>query len=251
MARIFRNMRSGLLTEGRFTRYLIYAIGEILLVVIGILIALGINNANEVRKLRAFEVKMLHEVRNGLMRDTLLIQGLQTRLHVVDTSTRVLLDHAEGRPGARPTIDHVNGMLTGVLLHFHTGPYEAIKAAGLDRISNDELRTALMDVYDFSMPRALDMVHKESILFEDQRKALVGDMLEIVLVDNGPTPLQEHYEPRHEGLMDDPRLATLARYRRIEASRASFRLKLVDTGIQRLLERLDKELGREAGPAGR
>lgn len=248
MARIFRNVRSGLLTEGRFTRYFIYAIGEILLVVIGILIALGINNANEVRKMRAFEVKMLHEVRNGLMRDTLLIRGLQTRLHVVDTCTRVLLDHAKGRPGASPTIDHVNGMLTGVLPHFHTGPYEAIKAAGLDRISNDELRTALMDVYDFGMPRTLDMVHKEHAIFEDQRKALVAEMLEVVLIDDGSTPLQEFYELRHEGLMDDPRLALLARYRRIEASRAANRLGHGEERILRLLELLDQELGIDGSP---
>ncbi len=39
-----------MLTENKFSKYLIYAIGEIILVVIGILIALQINNANENRK---------------------------------------------------------------------------------------------------------------------------------------------------------------------------------------------------------
>lgn len=51
MLKFYRNIRRRLLRENRFTRYLIYAIGEIILVVIGILIALQVNNWNEARKL--------------------------------------------------------------------------------------------------------------------------------------------------------------------------------------------------------
>lgn len=50
MIKIFRNIRQRLLKEGKVTRYLAYAIGEIILVVIGILIALQLNNWNEQRK---------------------------------------------------------------------------------------------------------------------------------------------------------------------------------------------------------
>ncbi|MBT8316923.1 MAG: hypothetical protein HKP59_04810 [Lutibacter sp.] len=50
MIKFFRKIRQQLLTENKFSKYLIYAIGEIILVVIGILIALQINNANENRK---------------------------------------------------------------------------------------------------------------------------------------------------------------------------------------------------------
>ena len=46
MIKIFRNIRKKLLTEGKTTKYFKYAIGEIILVVIGILIALQINNWN-------------------------------------------------------------------------------------------------------------------------------------------------------------------------------------------------------------
>jgi hypothetical protein len=50
MPRIFNSLRQRLLKENRLTRYLVYAIGEILLVVIGILIALQLNNLNDQRK---------------------------------------------------------------------------------------------------------------------------------------------------------------------------------------------------------
>ena len=50
MIKFFRKIRQRLLTESKFSKYLLYAIGEIILVVIGILIALGISNWNEERK---------------------------------------------------------------------------------------------------------------------------------------------------------------------------------------------------------
>ena len=50
MIKFFRHIRKRLIGENRFSKYLLYAIGEIILVVIGILIALQINNWNEARK---------------------------------------------------------------------------------------------------------------------------------------------------------------------------------------------------------
>ena len=50
MIKFFRKIRQGLVSQNKFNKYLIYAIGEIILVVIGILIALQINNWNEERK---------------------------------------------------------------------------------------------------------------------------------------------------------------------------------------------------------
>ncbi|WP_273567484.1 DUF6090 family protein [Maribacter halichondriae] len=49
MIKFFRKIRQNLLSEGKTGKYLKYAIGEILLVIIGILIALQINNWNDIR----------------------------------------------------------------------------------------------------------------------------------------------------------------------------------------------------------
>ena len=62
MARIFNSIRQRLLKENRLTRYLVYAVGEILLVVIGILIALQINLWNEGRKDRVKEQVVLQRL---------------------------------------------------------------------------------------------------------------------------------------------------------------------------------------------
>jgi len=62
MIKFFRKIRQQLLTENKFSKYLIYAIGEIILVVIGILIALSINNKNQDGKERAEETIILKQL---------------------------------------------------------------------------------------------------------------------------------------------------------------------------------------------
>jgi hypothetical protein len=55
MFRFFRSIRQSLLNEGKTVRYMKYAVGEVLLVVVGILIALSVNDWNEGRKDRVEE----------------------------------------------------------------------------------------------------------------------------------------------------------------------------------------------------
>ena len=69
MIKFFRRIRQRLLTENRLGKYLIYAIGEIILVVIGILIALQINNNNEAKNNKERFVKVLIEIRQDLETD--------------------------------------------------------------------------------------------------------------------------------------------------------------------------------------
>jgi len=62
MIKFFRHMRQRLLAESKFSKYILYAIGEIVLVVIGILIALQINNWNEGKKIAKQETVYLNRL---------------------------------------------------------------------------------------------------------------------------------------------------------------------------------------------
>lgn len=59
MINFFKKIRKKLLSKNKFSSYIIYAVGEIILVVVGILIALQINNWNESRKQRLHEIELI------------------------------------------------------------------------------------------------------------------------------------------------------------------------------------------------
>ncbi|MFT4832575.1 MAG: hypothetical protein ACI815_002231 [Psychroserpens sp.] len=69
MIKFFRNIRQKMVTENKFSKYLLYAIGEIILVVIGILIALQINNWNENKKSENQLNNIYKEVESNLKSD--------------------------------------------------------------------------------------------------------------------------------------------------------------------------------------
>lgn len=71
MIRFFQNIRKNLAAENKVASYLRYAIGEIILVVIGILIALQINNWNSERIANAKMKTYLHDIKEDLISDTL------------------------------------------------------------------------------------------------------------------------------------------------------------------------------------
>jgi hypothetical protein len=82
--------------ENKIGKYFTYAIGEIILVVIGILIALSINNWNEQRKSDTFELKMLGEVYKSISYDNYKLKYiLKNRIEVVDSSINVILEMYE------------------------------------------------------------------------------------------------------------------------------------------------------------
>ena len=89
MIKFFRKIRQRLMIENKFSKYLIYAIGEIILVVIGILIALQVNNWNAHKKERTLESILLENLLMDLQKDYQTLNGVirdnQYKLSVLDT----------------------------------------------------------------------------------------------------------------------------------------------------------------------
>ena len=98
MIKIFRKFRQQLLSEGRLGHYLAYAAGEILLVVIGILIALQINNWNDARKDRERELVYLHNIREDVTANIASMDRfLATREEGIAAANRGI-EHFDGKP---------------------------------------------------------------------------------------------------------------------------------------------------------
>ncbi len=121
MIKFFRKIRQNLLNEGKTGKYFKYAIGEILLVVIGILIALQINNWNENRKERSQEQELLLQLHSEFqsnleqldqktgMRDQ-MISGSLKLLQAIDSPETQHTDSIIkyiGYTGINPTFDPI------------------------------------------------------------------------------------------------------------------------------------------------
>jgi len=97
MLKFFRNIRQTLINEGKTSRYLKYAIGEILLVVIGILMALQINNWNEQRKLKENDLILCKELLNDALADSVFFQSRRVGLEEFKSTAHYILENPELR----------------------------------------------------------------------------------------------------------------------------------------------------------
>ncbi|MFZ9011492.1 MAG: DUF6090 family protein [Anaerohalosphaeraceae bacterium] len=148
MLRFFRQIRQRLLTDNKFSKYLLYAVGEILLVVIGILIALQIDTWNEARKNRIYEKQVLAQIKLNLMQDRNTLEGIAKNFQGAIEATGKLLD-----PSARIAFPDSVPYWLGQVAQFDrfqplTNSYEVLKSKGLDIISSDTVRLLLGQYYD-------------------------------------------------------------------------------------------------------
>lgn len=91
MLKIFRKARGTMLKDKKLSRYLAYAIGEIILVVIGILLALQINNMNERRKVKKTIQNTLLSIKTDLAVDTTMAVGIIKHYEDVNENTQKIL----------------------------------------------------------------------------------------------------------------------------------------------------------------
>ena len=97
MIKFFRRIRQNLVLEGKSGKYLKYAVGEIVLVVIGILIALQINNWNEHRKVLKAQEDLLESFYDNLEADSVeLAKNKKVMLEIIQTQKQLHAFH-EGK----------------------------------------------------------------------------------------------------------------------------------------------------------
>lgn len=92
MIKFFRKIRQNLLTENKFNKYLLYAIGEILLVIIGILIAIQINNKNTERIDRETFESNLQYVLEDIEKDKADLLETKERREIVENQIKLILN---------------------------------------------------------------------------------------------------------------------------------------------------------------
>jgi hypothetical protein len=161
MIALLRKIRHQLLQQNKVSSYLAYAFGEIFLVVIGILIALQINTWNEDRKLKLYELKMLKELRSTLEKDRSYFGSQLPRLNHKQVAASRLLRMIEEKDENLDTLNkYFSDLRFDVLFQYNSGAYGSIKSGGIDKISNDSIRSKMADFYEFSIPRTEKILEK-------------------------------------------------------------------------------------------
>lgn len=155
MIKFFRVIRQRLLNENKFTKYLVYAIGEIVLVVIGILIALQINTWSNNKQAKLYEKKILLEIKSSLEKDANLFKRLEKRINIKDQAidTLLLVRQKKLKLTEQQIIDAIEKASIGLLFSYDKGAYETLKSAGLERLKTDSIRNRLIRFYEVYLPR--------------------------------------------------------------------------------------------------
>jgi hypothetical protein len=159
MIKFFRNIRQKLLVEGKTTNYLKYAFGEIVLVVIGILIALQVNNWNENRKNHNKGIHFLKSLSNDLDNDLtqmdsmykFRVELLKVYKQLIDTTQYVSKENKlyidslyTLTQGRNPTFFPTIGAYSGAI---NTGTFE--------NLNNENLKKAIRTLYERYYKRIL------------------------------------------------------------------------------------------------
>jgi len=154
MAKVFRKIRQKLLKESKLKRYLMYAIGEIVLVVIGILIALQINTINQNKKKDKLEKVLLRQVRfeieeayEDIWRDAANLELGKQGHYAIKKFIK------EDLPYTDSLCFDFYWLKRDEYIYPTSAAYSRIKEQGLDIVKNDTIRVFLQSLYEGLFPR--------------------------------------------------------------------------------------------------
>lgn len=151
MIKFFRHIRQRLLSEGKTGRYLKYAIGEIILVVVGILIALQLNTAKENWQREKLRQELLIELRSSMMQDTVSLNREKNRLTSAYINAMLLkrvikedLPYTEALDSSLAFIRRASIFPADYKI------YDRLLAIGMDIINDKDLSNEIIHYYEDS-----------------------------------------------------------------------------------------------------
>lgn len=186
MIKFFKKIRQNLLMENKTGKYFKYAIGEIVLVVIGILIALSINNWNQNQKQKSKELEILNSLSVLLVQDKNMLDNLLPYNKRVRESIDLILTHLnDDLPYQDSLKNNFGNTLTFWSFSVKTSVFQNLESEGVNLISNADLRREIIDYYDESArfsDRTLQQNYRE--LIEDASQNLLNTRFKSIWESN-------------------------------------------------------------------
>ena len=189
MIKLFRRIRQNLIMENKTGKYLKYAIGEIVLVVIGILIALQINNWNEQRKLKAVELNLLYELQDvleGGVDGELKFQLSQIESNKISkASCEFLIYHFENNLPYNDSLKfHFANAHSRYIALVREQAYQNAKSYGFGFIKNDTLKEQLIRTYETNTKWLLELNTRNNLYENNTVIPLLTELFENVKMED-------------------------------------------------------------------
>lgn len=237
MIKFFQKIRQKLLAQGETGRYAQYAIGEIFLVVIGILIALQINNWNEHKKEKAFEKEILEQIRANLLNEKVTLETIKTNFEKAMLSTEKVLNANWTEEEEKDSLKY----WLGNIIQFDrfqplTNAYEVVKSKGLDLISNKQLRFQIGAYYD-------DQIKQIGKSIEDIEMTFHNNWSSILLKESLEVRFKEYIILKDNSILKgDTEPVNILRLNRGNFSGGHQRIIRIIEQIEQLVSTINQEL---------
>ena len=156
MIKFFRKLRQKTLTENKFGKYLLYAIGEIILVVIGILIALQINNWNEQNKAHQQESLLLRQLQLDIKSNLNEVVELNKRLHINKQGIDSLILRINKKQYDLKVPFYLSKALRKTDFKNASSGYNLIQNGKASFISDETVLKSVLAIYENDFPDIID-----------------------------------------------------------------------------------------------
>jgi hypothetical protein len=156
--KIFNRHRKDSLIGNRIGEYFKYAVGEIVLVVIGILLALQINNWNEARKDRETELYILQEVLSNLKEDSVIIRDILFQRTQAQKAGNNMLSYLNAEINSDTLSSDLTKFITFERYFPIRNAFEVLKSKGL-KLSDNSLTTRISRYFDFEQNRVKGSIY--------------------------------------------------------------------------------------------
>jgi len=161
MSKFFRIFRRKYIDEGKLTRYILYAIGEIFLIIIGILIALQLNNKNQTKQKIQKEIAYLKEIQENLKEN--LQNDIDPGISKISQSVKTfdslyfILDNPLFIRDVDTVIPFLWDITNPVDIVLNTVGFDNLTSTGIDLISNDILKTSITKLYGYHFKHLMEL----------------------------------------------------------------------------------------------
>jgi len=247
MIKFFRSIRKNLLNEGKTVKYFKYAIGEIVLVMIGILLALQVNNWNQDRQQRQKEKKILIELKRDLVSNDSILQKHIEMQQIIANEITSLIAHLKSKEPFNDTIAmYLSHAYFVERIQFTSSAYESLKSIGIDIISSDNLRIEIANLFSNEFPNKTVWMSEAGLLQTSSIKPYYTKFVEAIDEKN-PVKSSLGY-PEYGYIVDYDNLLKSREFINELAGRKRFKgaifftLEQLQVKVKKTIRDIDKEL---------